>query len=50
MALPGPDSPDWEKIPQAVDEDGNTCFWDISGVMAHQLKAGRTRTGKKRCP
>ena len=44
--LPGPDSPDWEKIPQAVDEDGNTCFWDISGVMAHQLKAGRTRTGK----
>lgn len=46
VALPGPDSPDWEKIPQAVDEDGNTCFWDISGVMAHQLKAGRTRTGK----
>ena len=44
--LPDPDSPDWEKIPQAVDEDGNTCFWDISGVMAHQLKAGRTRTGK----
>lgn len=44
--LPDPDSPDWEKIPQAVDEDGNTCYWDISGVMAHQLKAGRTRTGK----
>ena len=46
VALPAPDSPDWEKIPQAVDEDGNTCYWDISGVMAHQLKAGRTRTGK----
>lgn len=34
------------KIPQAVDEDGNLCFWDLGGVMAHQLKAGRTRTGK----
>lgn len=44
--LPSHDDPDFLMIPQAVDEDGNTCYWDISGVMAHQLKAGRTRTGK----
>ncbi|SKF61495.1 cell division protein FtsK [Mycobacteroides abscessus subsp. abscessus] len=33
-------------IPQAIDEDGNLCYWEIGGVMAHQLKAGKTRTGK----
>ena len=33
-------------IPQAVDEDGNLCYWELGGVMAHQLKAGKTRTGK----
>lgn len=40
------DDPNFLHIPQAIDEDGNVCYWDISGVMAHQLKAGRTRTGK----
>lgn len=34
------------ELPQAVDEDGTMQVWDISGVMAHTLKVGRTRTGK----
>ncbi|AMS06890.1 cell division protein FtsK [Acidipropionibacterium acidipropionici] len=46
VAMPAPGTPEWDLIPQAVDEDGIVCSWDISGVMAHQLKAGRTRTGK----
>lgn len=46
ISMPTPGTPEWDLIPQAVDEDGNVCSWDISGVMAHQLKAGRTRTGK----
>lgn len=46
VEMPRPGTPQWDLIPQAVDEDGRICSWDISGVMAHQLKAGRTRTGK----
>lgn len=34
------------RIPQAIDEDGQIHYWDFSGVMAHQLFSGRTRTGK----
>lgn len=34
------------RIPLGVDEDGHTHLWDMSGVMAHMLLAGRTRTGK----
>lgn len=41
-----PGDPHFDEIPQAVDEDGNVCYWGFSGPMAHQLKAGRTRTGK----
>lgn len=41
-----PGDENFEHIPQAVDEDGEVVYWDISGVMAHQLKAGKTRTGK----
>lgn len=33
-------------IPQGVDEDGQVVCWDISGAMAHLLRAGRTRSGK----
>src|SRR5699024_4262849 len=34
------------RIPEAIDEDGEIHWWDVSGVMAHHLRAGRTRTGK----
>lgn len=51
--VPRPDDPSPEPgtdaynlIPQGVDEDGQVVHWDISGVMAHFLRAGRTRTGK----
>lgn len=33
-------------IPQGVDEDGQVVHWDISGICAHILRAGRTRSGK----
>lgn len=41
-----PGTPAYFELPQAVDEDGTMQVWDISGVMAHTLKVGRTRTGK----
>lgn len=41
-----PGTPAYFELPQAVDEDGTMQVWDISGVMAHCLKVGRTRTGK----
>lgn len=37
---------DDNKIAEAIDEDGNIHYWEVGGVMAHQLRAGRTRTGK----
>lgn len=44
--VPEPDTDAYSLIPQGVDEDGQVVYWDISGVMAHFLRAGRTRTGK----
>ena len=38
--------PAYNLIPQAVDEDGQILNWDISGVMAHLLRCGKTRSGK----
>ena len=43
---PAPDDPDFGRIPQAVDENGKLLVWEITGIQAHILKAGRTRTGK----
>ena len=37
---------DDNKVAEAIDEDGNVHYWEVGGVMAHQLRAGRTRTGK----
>jgi hypothetical protein len=47
-ATPAPVAGDgaYSLIPQGVDEDGQVVNWDISGVMSHFLRAGRTRTGK----
>lgn len=41
-----PDGPNYYLLPQSVDEDGNVQNWDVSGVRAHFLKVGRTRSGK----
>lgn len=45
-AVPARDDPAFNLIPQAVDEDGHVMAWDVAGVQAHILKAGKTRTGK----
>ena len=41
-----PGSSNYYLLPQSVDEDGNIQYWDVSGIRAHFLKVGRTRTGK----
>jgi len=46
---PQPGEEAYSLIPQGVDEDGQVVHWDISGAMAHTLRAGRTRTGKTIC-
>ncbi len=43
---PTADDPEFGRIPQAVDENGQLLVWEITGVQAHILKAGRTRSGK----
>lgn len=43
---PEPGTEAYSLIPQGIDEDGQVVHWDIGGVMAHFLRAGRTRTGK----
>lgn len=45
-AVPARDDPAFNLIAQAVDEDGHVMAWDVAGVQAHILKAGKTRTGK----
>ena len=45
-AVPARDDPAFNLIPQAIDEDGKIMAWDVAGVQAHILKAGKTRTGK----
>jgi S-DNA-T family DNA segregation ATPase FtsK/SpoIIIE len=45
-AVPARDDPAFNLIPQAIDEDGKVMAWDVAGVQAHILKAGKTRTGK----
>ena len=44
--VPARSDPAYNLIPQAVDEDGQILNWDISGVMAHLLRCGKTRSGK----
>lgn len=44
--VPARADPAYNLIPQAVDEDGQILNWDISGVMAHLLRCGKTRSGK----
>ena len=44
--VPARADPAYNLIPQAVDEDGEVLNWDISGVMAHLLRCGKTRSGK----
>jgi len=44
--VPARTDPAYNLIPQAVDEDGQILNWDISGVMAHLLRCGKTRSGK----
>ena len=45
-AVPARHDPAFNLIAQAVDEDGHVMAWDVAGVQAHILKAGKTRTGK----
>lgn len=37
------------QIPVAVDEDGNTVFWNLKGSGPHCMVVGKTGTGKTVC-